>query len=192
MRILCFGDSNTYGYDPRGAFGGRYPAESRWVNRLAQMTGWELLNTGENGREIPRRAGELARFRQLLRECQPLDGLILLLGTNDLLQGASPETAACRMAALLEPLPLAADRILLIAPPPMALGAWVESEALVDASKQLSGHYAALAQRLGIRFADAGAWQVEPAFDGVHFTENGHRAFAAGLSGVLADWRAAP
>ena len=24
MKILCFGDSNTYGYDPRGYFGGRY------------------------------------------------------------------------------------------------------------------------------------------------------------------------
>ena len=40
---------------------------------------------------------------------------------------------------------------------------------------------AALAERLGIRFADAGNWNIPLAYDGVHFTEQGHRAFAAGL-----------
>ena len=34
-------------------------------------------------------------------------------------------------------------------------------------------------------FADAGAWSVSLAHDGVHFTEQGHRAFAAGLWEVL-------
>ncbi len=32
MNIICFGDSNTYGYDPRGYFGGRYEADNRWVD----------------------------------------------------------------------------------------------------------------------------------------------------------------
>ena len=36
MKILCFGDSNTYGYDPRSYFGGQYPARHRWVDLLAQ------------------------------------------------------------------------------------------------------------------------------------------------------------
>ena len=43
----------------------------------------------------------------------------------------------------------------------------------------------ALARRLGIGFVDAGQWGVEMTFDGVHFTESGHRAFAAGLREVL-------
>ena len=34
MKVVCFGDSNTYGYDPRSWLGGRYPAESRWVDLL--------------------------------------------------------------------------------------------------------------------------------------------------------------
>ena len=42
MRMLCYGDSNTYGYDPRGFFGDRYPEESRWVDILVQRTGWEI------------------------------------------------------------------------------------------------------------------------------------------------------
>ena len=57
MRVLCFGDSNTYGYDPRSYFGGRYPAISRWVDLLAAKTGWDVINAGENGREIPRSPG---------------------------------------------------------------------------------------------------------------------------------------
>ena len=34
MNVICFGDSNTYGYDPRGYFGGRYGADCRWVDIL--------------------------------------------------------------------------------------------------------------------------------------------------------------
>ena len=32
MNVICFGDSNTYGYDPRSYLGGRYAADSRWVD----------------------------------------------------------------------------------------------------------------------------------------------------------------
>lgn len=47
MKVTCFGDSNTYGYDPRGYFGGRYDAGSRWVDILAAETGWTVCNMGE-------------------------------------------------------------------------------------------------------------------------------------------------
>ena len=29
QKILCYGDSNTYGYDPRAYLGGRYPKAVR-------------------------------------------------------------------------------------------------------------------------------------------------------------------
>ncbi len=45
MRILCFGDSNTYGYDPRGYFGGRYDAGDRWVDLLAEKLNIPLVDT---------------------------------------------------------------------------------------------------------------------------------------------------
>lgn len=53
MNVICFGDSNTYGYDPRGYFGGRYDGDNRWVDILAAETGWTVYNMGQNGREIP-------------------------------------------------------------------------------------------------------------------------------------------
>ena len=59
MNVICFGDSNTYGYDPRSYFGGRYEKEDRWVDLLAAQTGWTVRNCGANGREIPRTAAPL-------------------------------------------------------------------------------------------------------------------------------------
>lgn len=84
MNIICFGDSNTYGYDPRGYFGGRYGADCRWVDILASETGWDIYNMGQNGREIPSVAPAFPADTDLL---------IVMLGTNDLLQGRSPEQA---------------------------------------------------------------------------------------------------
>ena len=66
MNIICFGDSNTYGYDPRGYFGGRYEADSRWVDILAAETGWTVCNMGQNGREIPSSAPQFPTDIDLL------------------------------------------------------------------------------------------------------------------------------
>ena len=33
---------------------------------------------------------------------------------------------------------------------------------------------------MGIRLTDAGKWKIPLAYDGVHFTEQGHKALAAG------------
>ena len=61
----------------------------------------------------------------------------------------------------------------------MAMGEWVPSPQLIEDSRTFARLYQALAEWLGIRFADAGG--IPLAYDGVHFTEQGHRTFAAGL-----------
>ena len=134
MRILCFGDSNTYGYDPRGFFGDRYAAGDRWVNLLTKQTGHDCINAGANGREIPRNP---YTFR-LLTEHAPVDVFLVMLGTNDLLQSASVKEAATRMEAFLNPLLPHCEQILLVAPPPMKRGAWVPTDALVTDSIHLT------------------------------------------------------
>ena len=174
MRILCFGDSNTYGYDPRSYFGDRYSAENRWVDILAEQTGWELLNAGANGREIPRTPNAI----RLLSEYAPADVFLVMLGTNDLLQGASALEAATQMEAFLNQLLPSCKNILLVAPPPMKRGAWVPSDALVKESILLAEEYETLALKLHIPFADSRGWNIELSFDGIHFTEKGHRTFA--------------
>ena len=172
MNIICFGDSNTYGYDPRGYFGGRYDGDSRWVDILASETGWTVSNMGQNGREIPSAAPVFP---------EDTDLLIIMLGTNDLLQGRSPEQAAEKLNRFLSGISLDRNKILLIAPPPVQLGAWVPNQQLIDDSRTFAQLCQTLAEHLGIRFADAGKWDIPLAYDGVHFTEQGHKTFAAEL-----------
>ena len=170
MKILCFGDSNTYGYDPRSWCG--EPYQTTWVDAL----GSHAINAGENGREIRH---SVVRLNQLLERHKPVDLLIIMLGTNDLLQGNAPETVAARMEHFLECVQFEKSKILLLAPPPMKLGEWVPSRGLVDASRALYALY----QGLGVRCT--GGWDIPLAFDGVHFTEEGHLAFAEHLMRYL-------
>lgn len=176
MKILCFGDSNTYGYDPRSFFGDRY--EDRWPDLLEGHT---VINEGANGRIIPRNPYAL----RLLKEHGPVDIFLVMLGTNDLLQGASAEQAAERMEHFLASLLPHCPNILLVSPPPMKRGAWVPTDALVAESARLSDAYKAVAEKLDITFIDTRRWNIELAFDGVHLTEEGHRSFAKNFQKAL-------
>ena len=180
MRILCFGDSNTYGYDPRGFFGDRYAAGDRWVDLLSKQTGHECINAGANGREIPRNPYAL----RLLTEHTPVDIFLVTLGTNDLL-GTTANEAATRMESFLDSLLPHCQQILLVAPPPMKRGAWVPTDELVDESIRLAEEYKLLAEKRNIPFADTREWNIELTFDGVHFTETGHHTFAENLGKEL-------
>lgn len=183
-RVLCFGDSNTFGYDPRSYIGSQYPADVRWTG-LLQSAGWEVANCGQNGLSIPRKP-QFSAVADLLHRVNP-DVVTVMLGGNDLLNGATAEEAAAHMEALLQCMKEEAGgaRILLIAPPPMKFGDWVQTQALIDESVRLGGLYRLLAEKLGVAFADARIWGVGLTFDGVHFSPEGHVAFARGLIQAL-------
>ena len=176
MNVICFGDSNTFGYDPRSYIGDRYSPETRWVDILAARTGWSVINEGENGREIPNGPITVPRDTDLL---------IVMLGTNDLFYQCNAAAVAKKMETFLTGIDIPRNNILLIAPPPMVQGQWITDTQIISASVALPAYYQSLAERLQLRFADAGTWNVAIAFDGVHFTEDGHRAFAEGLCNYL-------
>lgn len=54
-------------------------------------------------------------------------------------------------------------------------------------SAELAAQYQALAEKIEVRFADAERWNMELAFDGVHFTEAGRKAFADGIYSILVE-----
>lgn len=178
--MLCFGDSNTYGYDPRGFWGDRYPEESRWIDILSEKTDWMIKNAGQNGREIPRNSLQFQQAELLIDQTSP-SLFTVMLGTNDLLQGATAQEAASRMERFLRHVQSGCSSILLIAPPPLQPGTWVTDQTLLGESRKLAEKYQSLARNLHIFFVDAGQWNVTLAFDGVHFTGAGHHAFAEGL-----------
>jgi len=170
MNVICYGDSNTYGYDGRSFIPECF--EEPWPRVLQNISGWKVMNQGENGREIPK--GTV---------CFPegTDLLIIMLGTNDLLQFWTPKGASQKMEVFLENINIPMDRILIISPPYIKPGAWVEDPDLIEDSRALALEYRALSQRLGVMFLDAGEWEIPIAYDGVHITQEGHKQFAEQL-----------
>jgi lysophospholipase L1-like esterase len=63
----------------------------------------------------------------------------------------------------------------------MRRGAWVPTDELVAESIHLAEEYKSLAEKLNIPFVDTRHWNIDLTFDGVHFTEVGHHAFAENL-----------
>ena len=87
MRILCMGDSNTWGYNPENGL--RF--QNRWTKVLSSlMPDSEIIEEGLNGRTIlspdpytPERLG-ISALKILLMTHKPVDRVIIMLGTNEL------------------------------------------------------------------------------------------------------------
>jgi len=88
--VLCYGDSNTWGWIP--AEGGRFPRDVRWPGVLAAElgAGWHVIEEGLGGRttvfDDPLQPGRNGRkhFLPCLLSHDPLDLVVIGLGTNDL------------------------------------------------------------------------------------------------------------
>ena len=176
-RILCFGDSNTYGYDARSFWGERFPAEQQWPYILGKMLDAQTINCGINGRTIPRQGRAAEAELAALKRHLPWDLAIVMLGSNDVLNMLYPSAAALAssMKSFLTGLMrLEPDSdVLLISPPKIRLSPKMEK-----LSEELPECYSAAADELGIYFADADGWGLSFAWDEVHLTPEGHRTFA--------------
>jgi len=187
--ILCYGDSNTWGFDSRSFIGDRMPDDVLWTNRLAKATGWHVENHGQNGRQIPITSTDMVWLRKLLDDAPAREApvwLWIMLGTNDLLvhDTFTAEDVTARMRTCLTALQAhphvqsGAVHLRLISPPPMKRGAWADQDRLVTESERLGPLERALAEELGIAFTEAGQAELPLLYDGVHLSEEGHRAFA--------------
>ena len=180
-KLVCYGDSNTYGYDPRCYAGDILSTAVRWTGRLNAMPEWLVTEYGSNGRQIPTSPPEFAALDQALQKEAPLDCLIVMLGSNDALfmPSPTPQAVGDRMEELISrTLALPAMKnaaFLLVAPPRAALEGMDWRCGIIS---KLGRPYAALAEKYGVEFADAGSWGPEMAFDGIHMSPEGHRLFA--------------
>jgi lysophospholipase L1-like esterase len=201
--ILCYGDSNTWGYDP--VTQARLPRDRRWPAALrARLPGCEVIEEGLNGRttvqDDPFESGRngLTYLGPCLATHAPLDLVVLLLGTNDTKSLFPFDAAGISAGAgrLCEGILASgsgpdggASRILLVAPAPVALppGAmqeiWGFSPAAVERSRKLGRYYRVVAEDLGISFLDAAPHVEVSAADGVHLDGAAH----ARLGAVIAE-----
>ncbi len=184
MVIYCYGDSNTWGYDPRPYIGNRYPEEIRWTAILGKLSGCRIVNDGMNGREIPRDSGADMLVERLRAFVDDEVHLLIMLGSNDLMCcPGGADAVAGRMDyfldALLEHHAMQEVHTLLISPPRFRRGSWVETDHLVQQSGMLGAAFRLVAVKHGVGFLDAGETDIDVLSDGVHFSERGHREFAS-------------
>lgn len=194
-QILCFGDSNTYGYIPGGR--GRYPWEVRWTGRLEEKLhgkGFRIAEEGLCGRTTVF-ADELREGRRgidllpaILETHQPLRGVILMLGTNDCktVFGASAGVIAKGMEKLISQVRKADAAMPILVMSPILLGERVYepefdpefSEHSVEVSKCLKAEYQKIARKCGCGFLAASDFADPSAEDQEHLNEAGHAALA--------------
>lgn len=193
-RILCFGDSNTYGYIPSGL--GRYEEEIRWTGRLQKKVASEAIVVEEGlcGRTTVfsdalrpgRRGSELLPI--LLESQAPLDLVIVMLGTNDckMVYGASAAVIAKGMEQLIQQIQrnLPQTQILVVSPIRLGDEVWKAefdpefNQASVAVSKALKAEYAKIAKKNGCLFLAASDYATPSVVDQEHLDETGHAALA--------------
>ena len=204
--ILCFGDSNTWGYVPETK--GRLPRGKRWPNVFARELGKDVfvIEDGQNGRttvhEDPVEGHRNGKEYLIpcLQSHQPLDLVVLMLGTNDLKArfSVSAFDIGWSIQRLLEVIRDSgagpsgrAPEVLLVAPAP--LGKLTEFSDLFaggpEKSRGLGARYREAAELFGCSFLDAGEVVAVSDADGVHLDEAGHEALGEAVAAKVREIR---
>ena len=207
-RILCFGDSNTWGFD--GRTGGRFDEDTRWTGRLQKALGpgYVIIEEGQNSRTILAEdliLGEKTGGRYLLpclESQRPLDLMILMLGTNDLKArfgltayniGQAMDTLLKRVRGLADYDPLLKGmKILLLSPPHLGEGILTSAscenfrgELGLRYSRELADHYRPLAEKYNCVFLDAAEFAAAAPPDYLHLDGENHARLARALAKVV-------
>lgn len=173
--VLCFGDSNTYGYNPRT--GTRYPSYMRYPAVLQRFLGedYTVIAEGLNGRTtaFPKEGivwkSGLYAVEPVIASHYPVDTLVIMLGTNDC--AAELELEAEDIAGGMEKLIIAArdlltekqgysPRIILVCPPHLEesvlSGPFSEemNAKSIEVSKRLPELYKELAKKQNAGYLD--------------------------------------
>lgn len=193
--ILCYGDSNTYGYRPDGK--GRFSKEERWTGILSERLkkeNTEIIEEGLVGRTTvfedsirPGRKG-IDYLYPLLESHAPVDELVLMLGTNDCKTHykASSKVIGLGIERLIKEARKfdSEIKILLISPIHLGKDVWQDNfdpefnEESVEVSKQLKREYKKIADKYNCQFLAASDVSTPSDVDQEHLNEKGHRDLA--------------
>ena len=188
-KLILFGDSNTYGYDPRGFLGGRYPEDVRWTTHVkeALKDSYEIVEEGMNGRMLPELGYGL--FTTVIQGLSREDVFVMMLGTNDILLTNHPNVDATlqRLDSILSYVSKNCLATFILIAPPYISALNQEMQLYHDCSVEMNEGYMKLAKAHNIKAIDAGSWNIEMGYDGVHFSIEGHKKFSEFLLKSLAE-----
>jgi len=202
-RLLCYGDSNTWGYNP--VTRGRYPESVRWTGILQELLnhrGVTVIEEGLCGRTTSRddalreNLNGVKLLPMVLETAAPVDAAVIMLGTNDCKTCYGSDAGAITngleqcVNLLLSVLP---PEKLLIAAPILIADSVHNFDPEFDAesallSARLADSYRELALRKGARFISAADYAGPCRADGEHMDEKGHAAFAKAVYAALCDF----
>ena len=203
INILCFGDSNTWGYDPETQT--RFSKKIRWTGILQKLLGtyFNVIEEGLNGRTTnvnEKEEHDLGYFRPyrsamdllsiLIETNSPLDLVVVMLGTNDLKTNfnQSPDMIAKNMRLVCDSIIsndyFQSKSIILVAPThinensPNLLDSFVGTTL---ASKSFTNSYKKISDDLNLIFLDASKSVKTNEIDGLHWDAMQHSDFANSL-----------
>ena len=194
-QILAFGDSNTWGLVPGSKPQERYPWGIRWTSILQEKNSeLRIAEEGLCGRttvfDDGLRPGRNAvnSLTPMLESHYPIDGAILMLGTNDCktLYNASSYVIGKGIERCLDILEkyVAPEKILLVSPINLGDDVWRPekdpefNQKSVETSKELKNVYKNIAKRKGVKFLAASDFVSPSDIDNEHMDEESHRIFA--------------
>lgn len=199
--VLAYGDSITWGFNPENR--SRYAGESRWPHVLEQQFNGsiEVIEEALCGRttcyddltSIDVRNGAKV-LPTILGSHQPLDLVIIQLGTNDMKSFVAGSAMAAtlgmkRLIEIVRSYPYVQEQgkpeIIMVSPPHLVetidpSGRELFNGAMAE-SKKLPVFYSDLADEMECAFFDAASVAVASPIDGVHLNENNTKAIGKGL-----------
>lgn len=194
-KILCFGDSNTWGYDP--VTKNRYPEQIRWTGILKKKLSDENVNIIEEGlcgrttiyedRIRPGRRG-IDSIEEIFERNDSVDSVVFMLGTNDCKSyyKSSPKEIAGGIDSCLEIIlkHVPAKKVLLISPIHLGKNVWKDEydpefdQNSVEVSKGLKKEYLEIAKKRKVNFLAASDYVIPSLEDQEHLNVSGHKKLA--------------
>lgn len=204
--VLCYGDSNTYGYNPQTGL--RYPKNIRWTGILKNLLGegYDVIEEGCNGRTtvfddpIEGWKNGIGYLKPCLNTHKPVNIVILMLGSNDLKNvfhasatdiAAGAEYLVDIIRAFTEEKQGFIPEIILCSP--IHIGSNVVTgpfsanfdETAIERSHAFSTYYKCVAGRKDCIFFDASKHAGPSVHDGLHMDPESHQTLAEGLYQVI-------
>lgn len=202
-KIICYGDSNTSGYDPKQTNGLRYDENTRWTSLLQKNLGdeYEIINEG-----IPNRTGFVnnpdgfqfsapKHFPKMISQTENFDILILSLGTNDLQFQYDISFGAIEkgLETLINLAQEKAKKIIII--PPVILDerilkgffSYQFDETSIVKSRKIGRIFRHLANVYNCDYFDINKFTTPSDADGLHYDEASHKLIADKLTEFISN-----
>ena len=194
-KILCFGDSNTYGFI--AGDGGRYDKNTRWTGLLQQklVPDYEIIEAGCNNRNgfIEHPDGDDHTGYKVLPKYlkQNPDIVIIAIGINDIQKFYKPtlNTISDGLISMIKTIKTA--QIILIAPPVLhdnildGMFSFQFDKESIETSKYLPELYKTIAKDTGCHFFDFNNEIKLSDKDGLHYPPESHKYIADKLADFI-------